>query len=155
MASNYRCSSASEIMSFLVGDHLLPTLTPGFTQHFLQLLVSGMHWHLTANLQLQLSILDCLPSWINLLPTAELSHKVKVIVSVMLQLTVSWTVYLGVKPHLGPQDQIFVTVRQFVHVRRPFWLEDESVICNCCWLSRTLLSDGFGIAACLIYEAVV
>jgi hypothetical protein len=31
----------------------------------------------------------------------------------MIQPTVSWPVCLGVNQHLGPQDQIFVAVRQF------------------------------------------
>jgi hypothetical protein len=44
-------------------------------------------------------------------------------VKVMLRPTVSRPIYLGVKPYLGPQDQIFVTVRQLqvVDVGLPLW----------------------------------
>jgi hypothetical protein len=36
----------------------------------------------------------------------------------------------------GVEDLIFVTVSWgFVHVGRPLWREDESVVYNCCWFS--------------------
>jgi hypothetical protein len=43
-------------------------LTAGFSLYILQLLASGLDWLPTANLQLQLSILDWLSSWTNWLP---------------------------------------------------------------------------------------
>jgi hypothetical protein len=47
------------------------TLTTGFSWYILQLLASGLHWLLTANLHLQLSIFYRLPSWTNFQHTAE------------------------------------------------------------------------------------
>jgi hypothetical protein len=59
----------------------------------------------------------------------------RVKVKVMLRQTVSRPVFLGVKPHLGPKARFLLLSDScgFVDVGRPFWREDGSVVCNCCW----------------------
>jgi hypothetical protein len=64
--------------------------------------------------------------------TTELSLSL----SLMLWQTVSWPAYLGIKHPSGAYDQIFITVRQMqVCWCGVLWLEDGSVVYNCCWPS--------------------
>jgi hypothetical protein len=53
----------------------------------------------------------------------------------MLQLMVSWPVYLGVKPHHGPKTRLWLLSDScgFVHVGCPLWQEDGSIVYICCW----------------------
>jgi hypothetical protein len=55
----------------------------------------------------------------------------------MLWPTVSRSVCLGVKPHLGPKTRFLLLSGScgFFYVGRPFWQEDGRVIYNCCWTS--------------------
>jgi hypothetical protein len=55
----------------------------------------------------------------------------------MLWPTVSQPVCLRVKPHLGTKTRFLLLSDScgFVDVGRPLWLEDGSVIYNCCWPS--------------------
>jgi hypothetical protein len=58
--------------------------------------------------------------------------------------TVSRSVCLGVKPHLGPKTRFLLLSDscEFVDVGRPFWREDGSVVYNCCWSSPAQSSSG-------------
>jgi hypothetical protein len=57
----------------------------------------------------------------------------------MLRSTVSRPIYLGAKPHLGPETRFLLLSDScgFVDVGRPLWRQDGSVVCNCCWPSST------------------
>jgi hypothetical protein len=58
-------------------------------------------------------------------------------VQVMLRPTVSRPVCLRVKQHVGPKTRFLLLSDScmFVHVWRPLWREDGSVVDNCCWSS--------------------
>jgi hypothetical protein len=57
-------------------------------------------------------------------------------VKVTLWLTVSQSVSLGVKPHLGLMTRCLLLFGSYglVFVGRPIWREDGSIFCICCWL---------------------
>jgi hypothetical protein len=61
----------------------------------------------------------------------------RVTVEVMLRPTVSRTVYLGFKPHLGPKTRFLLLSDScgFVVVGHCLWREDGSVVYNCWWPS--------------------
>jgi hypothetical protein len=67
------------------------------------------------------------------IPPPTLNIKVKV----TLRRTVSQSVSLGVKPHLGLMTRYLLLFDScgLVFVRRPLWREDGSVFCICCWPS--------------------
>jgi hypothetical protein len=72
-------------------------------------------------------------------PTSSSSHcclkTVTVKVKVMLRLTVSQSVSLGVEPHLGLMTRYLLLFDSYglVFVGRPLWWEDGFVFCICCW----------------------
>jgi hypothetical protein len=55
----------------------------------------------------------------------------------MLRSTVSRAVSLGATPPPGAQTRFLLLSKSFgfVHVGRPLWREDGSVVYNCCWSS--------------------
>jgi hypothetical protein len=65
----------------------------------------------------------------------RLGNQVKV--KVTLWLTVSQSVSLCVKPHLGLMTSYLLLFNSYslVFLGRSLWREDESVVYNCCWLS--------------------
>jgi hypothetical protein len=65
----------------------------------------------------------------------ELPYKVRV--KVILRPTVSLSVCLVSKPHLGPNIRFLLLSGScgFVHVGRPLWREHWSVVYNCYWSS--------------------
>jgi hypothetical protein len=71
----------------------------------------------------------------SLLQLSTLKFKVKG--KFLLRLTISRSVCLGVKPHLGPRTRFLLLSDSFgfFDVRRPIWQEDGSVVYNCCWPS--------------------
>jgi hypothetical protein len=56
-------------------------------------------------------------------------------VKVILRLTVSQSVNLGIVPHLGPMTRYLFLSDSYglVSMGRPLWREDESVFCICRW----------------------
>jgi hypothetical protein len=75
---------------------------------------------------------DLLYSSVRRVPIRSELTKAKVI----LQLSVSQSVNLGVEPHLGLMTRYLLLFDSYglVFVGRPFWGEDGSVFCTCCWL---------------------
>jgi hypothetical protein len=64
----------------------------------------------------------------------------------MLQMTVSWPVFLGVKPHHGPKTRLWLLSEScgLVHVGRPLWQEDGSIVYICCWPLPVQSFSGLG-----------
>jgi hypothetical protein len=58
-----------------------------------------------------------------------------------LWLMVSWPVFLGVEPHVGPttRSHFFLGICEFVEMGRPLWREDGSVVYACIWSSSSQL----------------
>jgi hypothetical protein len=128
-ASNYSAITNSHTLQFttrcLVTEPLLPCSRP--------------YWLTTVP-----QLIHC-SNWLNsqagghLSPTSyssncslkTLSNQVKV----TLWLTVSQSVSLGVKPHLGLMTRYLLPFDSYglVFVGRPLWREDGSAFCICCW----------------------
>jgi hypothetical protein len=104
------------VVTILRQPHIL---TAGFSQYFLQLLAPGLDWLSAANLQLQLSILDWLPSWTNWLPAAELTHNAKLTPYVALEQTAQKTSLPTGTPLLHVCVRCLAMALVLLHVTRP------------------------------------
>jgi hypothetical protein len=95
--------------------------------------------------------------------TTDFILKVKAKVKVTLRLMISQSVSLGVEPHLGLMTRYLLLFDSYglVIVGRPFWREDESVFCICCWPLPAQSFSGpspLGVAAifyCLRFETSI